>query len=123
MYVNKRTKELIDTILSQSATPPVIVLQADHGYTASCAGSSFLFSPQTLYRKLTIFNAYYLPDRCTDILYHSVTPVNTIRILFNHYFNADYELLPDENYLLINGRFVNVTDRIAHEEGVSKVGH
>lgn len=121
MYINKKAMELIDAILSQSTVPPLIVLQADHGPRIATAAVS-PFNPQALNDRLAIFSAYYLPDGRKDILYDSITPVNTFRILFNHYFNADYELLPDESYQLINGRFINVTDRFTDEEGVRQGG-
>jgi hypothetical protein len=31
-------------------------------------------------------------------LYSSITPVNSFRLIFNLYFNADFKLLPDESY-------------------------
>jgi len=34
-----------------------------------------------------------------DILYPTISPVNTFRIVFNVYFNANYKLLNDETYV------------------------
>ena len=46
-----------------------------------------------------ILNAYYLPDVGQSVLYPSITPVNTFRVIFNLYFNTNYELLPDKSYV------------------------
>jgi hypothetical protein len=43
-------------------------------------------------------NAYYFPDQDYRALYPSITPVNSFRVVFNQYFDADVELLEDKNY-------------------------
>jgi len=45
-----------------------------------------------------ILNAYYFPEEGDKLLYDSITPVNTFRILFNYYFGQDFILLDDINY-------------------------
>ena len=47
---------------------------------------------------MKILNAYFLPGNGKQLLYESITPVNSFRIVFNHYFDADYELLEDKSY-------------------------
>ena len=47
---------------------------------------------------MSIFNAYYLPDQNTDLIYDSITPVNSFRLILNAHFNANYELLEDKSY-------------------------
>jgi len=48
--------------------------------------------------KMHNFNAYYLPHEGESILYDDVTPVNSFRLIFNYYFNGDYEILEDKSY-------------------------
>jgi hypothetical protein len=43
----------------------------------------------------TILNALYLPGAEADWLYPGITPVNTFRLIFNHYFGQHYSYLPD----------------------------
>jgi hypothetical protein len=43
-------------------------------------------------------NAYYLPGEKKDLLYDGISPVNSFRVIFNEYFNENYELLPDISY-------------------------
>ena len=68
-------------------------------------------------KKLGIINAYYMPNGKKDSLYSSISPVNTFRIIFNSYFNAKYDILNDESYILPAGvnkpyKFIKVTDLI-----------
>ena len=64
---------------------------------------------------MTILNGYYLPNGGDKQLYNVITPVNTFRVIFNHYFNADYPLLKDENFFSTAShpyKFINVTDEM-----------
>ena len=40
----------------------------------------------------------FLPNNTTNIFSESSTPVNTFRILFNHYFETDFEILEDKSF-------------------------
>jgi hypothetical protein len=74
----------------------VIILQSDHG---SGLGLSTQSLEQTdLRERMSILNAYYLPGPGRQALYPSISPVNTFRVLFNAYFGAGLDLLPDRSY-------------------------
>lgn len=83
-FINRRLEWLLPHIISRSETPPIIILQADHG--------------GPLGNRMTILNAYHFPDGGSESLYETITPVNTFRLLFNIYFSGDYELLEDVSY-------------------------
>jgi len=84
-YLNMRMIEVLSTIISESEIEPIIILQSDHG------------DGEGGYRNL-ILNAYYLPDGGSASLYPAITPVNTFRLIFNHYFGMDYSILDDLGY-------------------------
>lgn len=84
-YANSRILNIVKTILDQSETPPIIILQGDHNYSWDES-------------RVKILNAYYLPDGGVQALYPDITPVNTFRVVLNQYFNASYPLLPDQSY-------------------------
>jgi hypothetical protein len=84
-FINQRMLEIVESIIQNSSTPPIIILQGDTGGPAETITN--------------ILNAYYLRGDTNEILYPSVSPVNSFRIIFNMYFGASYELLPDITYL------------------------
>jgi hypothetical protein len=83
-FTNQRMETIVDHILARSATPPIIVIQADHGSRCGTRNS--------------IVNAYYLPGGGDKLLYPSISPVNSFRVVFNRYFGAHYPLLDDATY-------------------------
>lgn len=94
-FVNHMILQAIDNILQRSKTPPIIILQGDHGPGALVDYRSS--EKSCLYERFSILNAYYLPS-ISEELPHDITPVNTFRFIFNEYFQADLELLPNRYY-------------------------
>ncbi len=117
---NQKVTGLIDRILADSATPPIIVLQADEGpFPATTRKEDFNWHGATreqLLEKSGILNAYYLPRGKADSLYPSITPVNSFRAILNEYFGTALPLLPDRTYAHESTyrpyRFVDVTDAL-----------
>ena len=112
MYVNKRARTMIDTILSRSPTPPIIIVQSDHGPASQLYVENAAKTNVT--ERMSILNAYYLPGSDYAELYATITPVNTFRVILNRYFGGVFELLPDRSYYSAWCRlynFVDVTDR------------
>lgn len=96
IYTNRRLEETIDRILENATQRGVIiVIQADHGPRSSAVGQPN--DHGCFYERYSILNAYYLPA-AKDQLYPTITPVNTFRLIFDHYFGTQFGLLPDINY-------------------------
>lgn len=96
LYINTLVLETVDAILTQSKTPPIIILQGDHGPGAYLHWGSL---EKTLpAERFSMLNAYYFPDQDYSQLYPSISPINSFRVLLNKYFGGDYELLPDRHY-------------------------
>ena len=83
-FLNKRTLEAVQAIIAQSKNPPIIILQGDHG-----------LDPEV---RLAALIAYYFPNGGARVLYPTITPVNTFRLVFNTYFGQNLPLLPDVGY-------------------------
>jgi hypothetical protein len=94
-YLNKRMLEILPILIRDSKVPPIIILMGDHG-----------LSPGTDTR-LDNFSAFYMPGKGSQHIYPSITPVNIFRIIFNNYFNSDYQLLPDKSFNFDDGLFFN----------------
>jgi hypothetical protein len=107
-YVNHLTLELIDTILKDSQTPPIIILASDHGPASDLGRSDFMetdpskFNSEGIRERFGILNSYYFPDGNYNKLYPSISPVNSIRLILEQYFGQDLELLPDLSYFSDN---------------------
>jgi len=102
-FNNTRMKDVVDNILMGSDNPPIIVIQGDHG--SAFEGQEF--KQEVVEERYPIFNAIYLPVGCEDLLYPSVSPVNTFRLLFNNYFGTNIEMLNGDSYY-IYGEFSNM---------------
>jgi hypothetical protein len=83
-YLNTRIVSLVRTILEKSTTPPIIILQSDHGRDTEV--------------RMANFEAYYFPKGGQAVLYPTETPINTFRLIFNTYFNQKLPLMPDISY-------------------------
>ena len=118
-YTNKRVRKLVDVILANSDKPPIIILQSDHG-------SALKLDPYNIYKtnlieRMGILNAYYLPKGGKKKLYSSITPVNTFRVIFNHYFNGNYQLLKDRSYFSNwedKLKFIDVSDKVLNNKSI-----
>ncbi len=85
-FLNQRIPLIINEILERSKIPPIIILQGDHGLDGPLAN------------QMAILNAYYLPEGGDQLLYETISPVNTFRIIFDHYFDGNYGLIEDISY-------------------------
>lgn len=102
-FCNKKVMELVDSILDENERA-VIVLQGDTG--AGCEGVEDCEAwkcsgePSALFSELAAKNfvAYHLPAG-SEMLYDTITPVNTFRVIFNAYFGMEYEMLESRQYL------------------------
>jgi hypothetical protein len=83
-YVNNQILPIVDQILANSKTPPIIIIQGDHGLEAG--------------ERNLILDAIYLPDGGQQDLYSHISPVNTFRVVFNNYFGTDLPLLDDKSF-------------------------
>lgn len=87
IYLNSRLIPVLKNIIMNSEIPPIIVIQGDHGAINTVKEE-----------RMAILNAYYLPNGGNSRLYEHITPVNTFRIIFNHYFMTDLDILDDISY-------------------------
>jgi hypothetical protein len=94
-YISGQLEKAVMTLLANSPNPPVIIIQGKHAPWF-----------QTGAKQFQILNAYYLPGH-GDMLYPSISPFNTFRIVLDAYLGAHYPLLEDASY---NSSIPNVFD-------------
>lgn len=84
LYLNMRTVEAVQEIIAGSKNPPIIIIQGDHGIDTEVRTANLI--------------AYYFPNGGARVLYPTITPVNSFRLVFDTYFNQSFPLLPDLSY-------------------------
>ncbi len=112
-FVNTQVLEVVKAILEKSATPPIIIIQGDHGPGIFIDSQSL--TPPCFYERYSNLNAYYLPGVDPKTIPEDITPVNTFRMIFNYYFSANLEMLPNRQYFSLPEtvhKFEDVTDRM-----------
>ena len=119
---NDMVKRLIDDLLANSEVAPIIILQADEGpypdrYDADVRGFNWdEATDEEIQQKFEILNAYYLPGANTSVLYPTITPVNSFRLVFDLYFGTSLGLLPDASYAYVDYshpyQFLDMTDKV-----------
>lgn len=87
IFLNKMILEAVDQILADSAKPPIIIIQSDHGINVSPPSNS-----------VKNFLALHLPDFPRKELDESISAVNIFRLIFNFYLKGNFPLLKDKQY-------------------------
>jgi len=126
IFLNGEVIKLIDALMSNSDVSPVIILQSDHGpasegqdaerrhaFQTLAAGEWDKKTERILRERMSILNAYHMPGVGGNLLYSSITPVNSFRLLLDSYCDPGFELLEDRSSLSLYKRpydFVDVPD-------------
>jgi hypothetical protein len=111
-YTDQQIKEIIVSILEKSPDS-IIIIQGDHG-----PGAFFLqedLENSNLDEKFHILNAYYFPDKDYQEIHEDITPVNSFRVVFNHFFGTDFKLLENRSFFSPYSEkfdFVDITDEV-----------
>ncbi len=95
-FVNTNMVTIVESILANSKTPPIIIIQADHGPGMLV---DFASSENTCIKeRFSIFAGYYLPDVDPNSIPSDISAVNIFRIIFNEYFDARLSILESRQY-------------------------
>lgn len=114
-YANLRIEEFIEKVLKETEHQPIIIIESDHGTAFNLNWKEP--NNDMLKQRFSNLNAFYMPEG-KDLLYDTITPVNSFRIMFNSNFNGNFELLDDRSYWSIYDKpydFRDVTELIKGE--------
>lgn len=97
IYLNSRILPIMEKIIESypAEDQPIIILQSDHGFGLTKD-------------RVKNLAAYYLPGMDFGSLSPYMTPVNTFRLIFNHYFGTQYDMLEDKSYFNENTERINL---------------
>jgi hypothetical protein len=92
-FIGKEILDVVDALLQVSKVPPIIIIQGDHGAPT-----------QNEEERMKNLSAYYLPGiDMGQVLYPSITPVNTFRVILDAYFGQGLPLLADQSFYSNSG--------------------
>ena len=94
-FANKKIRILVDTLLSQNNNS-IMIIQGDTG--SAFSGDWNNPSDDLIIERMSNLNAIYFPNGNYEAFSEYTTPVNSFRIIFNEFFDADYTLLEDKMY-------------------------
>ena len=111
-FTNKMVQEMIEKIMDEKKRPKIIIIQSDHGTAIPLDWENP--TEKMKHDRLSNINYILLPDKNENPLYNTMTPVNTFRVLFNDYFNTNFEILEDRIFFSVRPystpyNFIDVT--------------
>ena len=105
IFTSKKIVTMVDKILGQSDSQPIIIIQSDHGPEFPYIKPNPMKPWEGVYEddqfkrdRLKNLSAFFLPGKENEMVYPTISNVNTFRLIFNLYFNMDYKLLEDKSY-------------------------
>lgn len=124
LFANREFEKVVGRLLA-GKNPPIIVLQSDEGpHPLTSSGDANLYwrrlNARALRTHMRILNALYVPARARRLLYRSITPVNSFRLILDACFGDKYPLLPDRSYVGSDRfhphRFRDVTSKVDYRD-------
>lgn len=94
LYANTLIDSLAEAANKVHARPLVLIIEGDHGNRYAAAGLKYRD------KHFMNLNVYYFSDKDYSLLYDSISPVNSFRVVLNKYFNAGLPLLKDSTIKL-----------------------
>jgi hypothetical protein len=111
-FTDKKILELVKKLLEKE-TPPIIVIQSDHGYRVGTNNYA------EIDQSFSNFSAFYFPEAVIEDSENSFTNVNSFRILFNTNFGTNYEIIENKLFSIKFATPEDITDILTSENTVN----
>ncbi len=118
-YLDGLVVDTLGRLLDASKTPPVVVVQGDHGLRLFLARRA---EQSCLRESFSILNALHLPGVDLGALPATLSPVNTFRLILDAYFGAELGLLEDRAYFSHRFGLYDFVDVSAEAETCTTMG-
>ena len=105
--VNIKLENTVNDILDNEENV-MIIIQGDEGPTLP---SDNLKDPSSLKRRHGILFAHYTPDISSEKFENQINPVNTFRIIFNHEFGTDLDMIDGRTFHTREGEEMEYLER------------
>ena len=119
LFANKKINHLVDYLQQNSKTPPIIIIQGDHGFLAP---ETYRPDANGIKQRYSNLSAYYLPNKKNEKLYETITPVNSFRLIFDSYFQTKFGMLKDKSYLTTTFTSLRKLVPVPSEDSFNKSG-
>ncbi len=83
-FIDNQVLSIVQKIIANSSRPPIIIIMGDHGFKQN--------------ERNKILNAYYFPDGDYSELYPTISPVNSFRVIFDHFFGTNFGKIQDLSF-------------------------
>ncbi|MFO0956067.1 MAG: hypothetical protein U0800_01225 [Isosphaeraceae bacterium] len=117
-FLAKQVESMVQRLLASSPTPPIVIIQADHGPGSRMSHRDV--HKTDLHERFSILNAYHLPGVDPKAIPQDITPVNSFRLVLNRYFRAELPMLPNRSYYATWWKpfdFIDITQPLAERNG------
>ena len=92
-FTNKMIQEMIERIIYENKKSKIIIIQSDHGAVMPMNWENPTEKMQ--YDRLSNINYILVKEEYRNSLYDAMTPVNLFRVIFNSYFDTNFDVLDD----------------------------
>jgi hypothetical protein len=106
-FANKQMIQIVNK-LQNVENPPIIIIVGDHG-SPSISNNNVSDEEKIIQEHQNLF-AIYFPDENYELVKETRTTVNIFRIIFNQFFNSNYELIEDRTFTSLAGEWYNLDE-------------
>jgi hypothetical protein len=98
-FVNSKIPEIVAELIKRSPTPPIIIIQGDHGPAVLAVGAPMdvdIPSVESIDERYGIMNTMFMPKHCSKSPPSDLTSVNTFRFVLASCYESPWDMLTND---------------------------